>query len=49
VTRQLAAVTAMALLAGSGFILAGGTVHEAVRYAAAVATGMLLGLGLARR
>lgn len=47
--RQLAIVVMIAILGGAGFALTGGSVHEAIRYGIAVATGMFLGLGLAKR
>jgi hypothetical protein len=47
--RQLCCVVAIAILGGVGVALTSGSVHEAIRYGIAVATGAFLGLGLAKR
>ena len=42
-------MTAIAILGGTGMAFTGGSLHEAIRYGIAAATGMFLGLGLAKR
>jgi hypothetical protein len=47
--RQFCYAAAIAILGGVGMGLTSGSVHEAIRYGIALLTGVLIGLGLAKR